>query len=62
MEFSSQAHLSELPFSLLGIFLTQGSNPDLLCGRQILHLSELQEDNVLESEGKMICSEINIPA
>ena len=41
MGFSRQEYWSGLPFSSPGIFLTQGSNPCLLCllhCRQILHL------------------------
>ena len=40
MEFSRQEYRTELPFLSLGILPTQGSNPRLLCWRQILyHLS-----------------------
>ena len=49
MGFSRQEYWSELPFPLQRIFLTQGSNPRVLCCRQILYR--------LSHQGRPWCSE-----
>ena len=62
MGFSRQERWSGLPCPSPGDLPDPGIKPRSPVLQADSSLSELQEDNVLDSEGKIICSEINIPA
>ena len=54
MEFSRQVHWSGLPFHSPGVFLTQGLNPGLPHGRQILYCLSHQGRHTVEKCFKVL--------